>query len=164
MAATALTKVLEQMLESYRDFETLAGEKNQALVAADFQAMDEFTARERALAERIQRLEAERQQLSGHLSPDRPMTLKELAASLAGQPDGERLNQLREELLAVTDSLRALNGRNLRIIEKSLDIVDRTLKTVAGVARESSDTYNPRGFEGCAPPGDAPIRLLDVRV
>lgn len=165
MATVALAKVLGLMLDTYREYETLAGEKNRALVAADFAGLDGFSSRERALTDRLRQLEKERQyELADLFQPEEAVTLKELAMQLGETPEGRLLSGLREELLAVTDTIRTLDARNLQIIEKSLDIVDRTLKTVAGIARESGDTYNTRGFEDSSKGEGAPFSLLDVSV
>lgn len=161
----ALADVLRRMLSAYREYAAEGERKNAALVASDFSSLDAFGQRERELADRLIALERERRDAAAALDASaEPAPLRELVARHAGDPVADEVDRLRTALLAECDRVAELNRRNLSLLEKSMEIVDFSIKTVRELTARESETYNRRGYDRAAPGAPAGLKLLDVKV
>ncbi len=167
---TALGGVLARMLEAYGAFAAEEERRNAALVAADYAGAEATGRREREIADLLVALERERKaeadKLAADAGPDAAaLPLRDLLARYADDPDAERVERLRRDLLAACDRVGELNRRNLALLQKSLDVVDHTLKTVRELAlRENGDTYNRRGYDRTPEGAPVGLKLLDVKI
>lgn len=171
----ALAGVLRRMLAAYREYAAEEERKNAALVRADFSGVEAFGRRERELADRLVALERERRAAAAALvtpAPDGPagnapaatVPLRELLARHPEDPAAAEVDTLRKELLAECDRVGELNRRNLSLLEKSMEIVDFTLKTVRELTSRENETYNRRGYDRGAAAPPAGLTLLDVKI
>jgi hypothetical protein len=161
-----LASSLEKMLTVYREYLVISRQKNEDLVNVDFSRMEKFNQQEKNYAEELNKLEKERQLANQTLLSEtgETLTLKELAERFSETPEATLLNRLRDDLREVTTAVRELNERNLKLIEKSLEIVDHTLKSVTEFNRVSNDTYNRQGYDDQGPNAESHLSLVDVRI
>ena len=130
--ARRLIRNLEAQLAGYARLVALADRQHAGLVGGRSDDVSVVIGEQRATLESLQALERERLALAAALGTGdgETLTLRELAERTP-PPARARLEALGSELLATAETLRGLNGRNGRLLRRSVKTLQRWRRHVS---------------------------------
>lgn len=141
--ATRLKNNLSEQLKYYQDIDKLSLEKKELIIKGDAEALSELDKRIESAACQVLDLEQKRLKLlEAHLSKNSRLSdfIKKLDPELA-----RPLNDLRNQLLSVMQSIQRLNDVNVYLIENSIKWIEYSINTIANVLSPESSAYNANG-------------------
>ena len=127
-----LIKLLQMQLALYNELLEIAQQKKEFIVKNDIGSMKIITSHENSLINKIQKTEQELRELILKIakSPSvstNELTLAELINSINESNEKRQLNSLRKSLRSSMDEVKALNERNQKLINQSLEYMDYIL-------------------------------------
>ena len=131
-----LISVLEEENALYEQLIPIAEKKTQVIVANDLESLQNITASEQAIVDRISALEKQRSKVivdMGTVLGKKPeeLNFRTLVTMLKGQAkEQEKLRSLHDRLKKTTDHMISLNERNKSLIQQSLEMIEFNLNYI----------------------------------
>lgn len=128
-----LIENLEQCRVQYAELVALGEQKKEHIVNNELDALTDLLPKENRVLKQLTGLEQERAQLFAAYQQERGMeanaaaSLDDLIRLTVKSADKRRLEDARQSLAAVVQSLRTLNETNQLLVSQSLDFVNYTL-------------------------------------
>lgn len=120
--------VLQQQIPIYDELLEIGIKKKVILVKTDTDALKEYTREENSLVGALQKLEKKRVELYNDIcsitGKKAPINLKDIIATLDGQPIQKELSQVRETLITSMEKLKKINNQNQELLQTSIDYVE----------------------------------------
>ena len=149
MAVSEMLTHMEQLLVLHDALLEASEGKRQAIVANQVDQLAAWTSKESRLMKQV----TERQSLwrdavaaflaSRGMKPTSSLTTAQIADMIAPGREKDRLNHLQEQLLGRIQELKANIGRNQRLIEKSLEVINYSVDLLYGDNEQESVYHNP---------------------
>lgn len=135
----------EVFIKEYEEYTLLydtVKAKQKAIIDNDIQLLADILRQEQAIIEKIEELEAARQEILNKLAQkegresNKPLSFSELMELVPGERD--ELVQLKDNFLQLLDKLQEINQENRELIEHSLKITETSLEFI----REATGRVN----------------------
>jgi len=131
-----LISVLSDENDLYEKLIPIAEKKTQVIVAGDLNTLQEITAQEQSIVDKISALEKQREKVIADMGTvlgknPKELNFRTLVEILKGQKDeAERLRALHDRLKKTTDRMVMLNDRNKALIQQSLEMIEYNLNYI----------------------------------
>jgi len=150
MDFAALIKALEIEIDIYKDFTEIEGNKTAVIINGDIEELDRILNTEYMLNMKAQNVEKKRLEIMKNLSLE-GQTLVSVIDMAEGN-DKEKLSEILDNLHAYIDTLKQINGYNVKLVNSRLDIISAVKKmykdpapadgkTTAGMNNKSEKIY-----------------------
>lgn len=142
MSSKEFQKLFVEEYEEYTRLYEIVKNKQEAIINNDIQELAEILKEEQAIIEKIEELEAARQEILNKLAQkegresNKPLSFSELMELVPGERD--ELVQLKDNFLQLLDKLQEINQENRELIEHSLKITETSLEFI----REATGRVN----------------------
>lgn len=141
-----LKDIFQAELRIYRQFHELAKEKHSVLTEQSLDRLEEITKKEENLIPELKEWEEKREsvitQLKNSLGIEGKVTLDEIIEKSGS--NARDLLALRDELKKEILAGREINDRNRELIESNLDVINRTVETLAQLSK-TGKSYSREG-------------------
>lgn len=168
--ASLIEELITTLEEENREYEKLIpiGEnKTKIIINNDLDALQETTAIEQSMIDKINGLEHKRQEVIvniGTVISRNPSTLdiKTLTKLLEKQPEEQkRLSRIHDNLKQTIERLMELNYQNQSLIEQSLDLIEFNMNFIQSTRMSPGNNYN-KDASGIDPVVDQ-TRMFDAK-
>ncbi len=142
-----LAGVLEEEAAQYKVLLEYSNSLREALIASDVSGVQEYTAAQEDVANRIQSLEARRSRVMGDIAvvmnrDPAGLRVSALEATLDGQPElRRRIAAVRGDLAETMDRLKRINETNQALLRQSMELLEFDLNLFRS-ARQAPETAN----------------------
>ena len=142
-----LITTLEMEITEYTKLLELSEKKTPIIVKGDIEKLRKITDDEQGVADRIVNLDSKRAEITkdiaGVLNTDvETLTLSVLIQVLERRPvEQQQLAGVRDRLKTVVDSVKMVNGNNMELINRSLEMVEFDLNLMKSM-RQAPETNN----------------------
>lgn len=138
---------LEQEKEIYIQLVPIAEQKTRIIIKNDLKALQDITAQEQEVIDRITILEHKRAEVIlniGTVLGKNPaeLTLKHIIQMLEKQPaEQKKLSELHENLTLTIQRLVEINNQNKSLIEQSLEMIEFNMNLIQSTRMSPGNTY-----------------------
>lgn len=143
-----LITTLNQENEIYESLIPLNEEKTKIIINNDLQALQEMTETEQDMVQKINALEAKRQEVIINIgtvinrNPE-TLTLKNLVRLLENQPkEQEQLGMIHDKLQKTVHRLTEVNHQNQSLLEQSLEMIEFNMNFIQSTRMSPGNNYN----------------------
>ena len=146
-----LVNILEQEYESYQQLLPIAMEKTQVIVRNDINALQDITAREQLMIDRIHSMERKRSEVMVNIKTvlgKKAVTLNltSLIQLLDKQPKEQRaLSEIRDNLKQAVQRLGEVNDRNKVLIQQSLEMIEFNMNFIQSTRMSPGNNTYTKG-------------------
>ena len=143
-----LITTLDQENEIYESLIPINEKKTQIIINNDLEALQEITNTEQEIVQKINALEAKRQEVIiniGTVINHNPgtLTLKNLIRLLDKQPgEQEQLSIIHDKLQKTVHRLQEINLQNQSLIEQSLEMIEFNMNFIQSTRMSPGNNYN----------------------
>ncbi|MFC4768256.1 flagellar protein FlgN [Effusibacillus consociatus] len=160
----SLVETVEELLREHEHLLQLAEEKKRALINGDMEKLQEIVNKEIHFIRKVEKLEELRIQQGKRIADEHGMKLEELTASKLAELESDpertaKINLLTGRFLQVIGEVKAANELNGKLLQQSLELVQRSISLMTDVP--DSGTYTGRGDSGQATSGQR--RFFDTK-
>ncbi|MGM0500580.1 MAG: flagellar export chaperone FlgN [Bacillota bacterium] len=159
-----LLELLKTEKKLYQELFEIAEAKNEALLESDAEALSETLKRDQKVIEKIEAKEEERKEIIAEIKEEFDLKLehdkysdfiKKLPADW-----GADLNNIREELIELTDKFYSLNDQNQELLTQALELNTFSIESILNSIKDNEkNTYSKDAKENKGQP-----RLLNKQV
>lgn len=146
-----LVGILEQEYESYQQLLPIAMEKTQVIVKNDINALQEITAKEQLVVDRINSMERKRNEVMSNIKTvlgkkAETMKLASLIQLLEKQPKEQKaLSKVRDNLKSAVIQLTEVNDRNKTLIQQSLEMIEFNMNFIQSTRMSPGNNTYTKG-------------------
>ncbi len=146
-----LIGTLKEEYESYQQLLPIATEKTQVIVRNDINALQEITAREQLMIDRINSLERKRAEVMMNIKTvlgkkAEAINLTSLIQLMDTQPKVQRaLSEVRDHLRRAVERLAEVNDRNRILIQQSLEMIEFNMNFIQSTRMSPGNNTYTKG-------------------
>jgi flagellar biosynthesis/type III secretory pathway chaperone len=146
-----LITTLEEEKQCYNRLLTIGQSKTEIIIKGDISALNELTKEEQQMASRVLRIDKIREEIINDIALVTnknidELTINNLAVLLAKQEkEHNHLNNLRDNIREVVESLQVINDRNKVLLKESLEYIDFTMNAVQSESYMTNSNYEAQG-------------------
>lgn len=128
---------VDEQIEIYEALLEIAAKKKVSIVENKLEEISDYTAQENTLLGRCNRLDKQRDGLLNDIAfvlnkKPEDITLSKLVELIKGQPEEERLTQIRDKAVETLKKLKKINDLNRVLVETSLEHIDYSMNVIRG--------------------------------
>lgn len=132
-----LMNTVEKQIVIYDELLEIAAKKKVAVIENKVEELAGFNSEENTLLGRCTRLDKRREELFDDIAfvlnkKNKDITLSKLIELIKGQPEEERLVQIRDRATESLNKLKQINDLNKILIETSLEHIDYSMNVIRG--------------------------------
>ena len=146
-----LVGILEQEYESYQQLLPIAMEKTRVIVKNDINALQEITAKEQLVVDRINSMERKRNEVMSNIKTvlgkkAETINLASLIQLLEKQPKEQKaLSKVRDNLKSAVIQLTEVNDRNKTLIQQSLEMIEFNMNFIQSTRMSPGNNTYTKG-------------------
>lgn len=142
-----LTELLREECEKYEELVSVSEGKAKTIIDGDIPALQEITAQEQTLTDKLQNLEKKRIETMKDIGivlnhEDEVLTLTRLVEIMDKQPDTQaKLAELKSRLVTALNAMKTVNDKNAVLLKQAIEMVEFDLSLVKSM-RQAPETAN----------------------